>query len=117
MDALFPLGTILENGAKQSILFKEWSNSRIIKDFFEIENCVPEQRNTNDLCSESFELPKEGDWYIVWEDDSITILEKVYLVSVEPELVKKVYVQTLPDTPRHLETDETMASKKMNLYF
>ena len=84
----------LENGAKQSKLFEVWNKQQIMKEFFEIENCEPEEQYTNELCSESFKLPKDGDWYVVWEDDSITILENVHLVSVEPELVKGVYIQT-----------------------
>ena len=84
---------LLENGAKQSVLFEKCDKPRIMKEFFETENCEPEDQYTNALCSESFKLPKSGDWYVVWEDDSITILEKVHLVSVEPELIKNVYVQ------------------------
>ena len=64
-----------------------------MKEFFEIENCKPKKRHTNELCSDSFKLPKSGDWYVVWEDDSITILENVHLASVEPELVKGVYIK------------------------
>ena len=84
---------LLENGAKQSELFEIWDKSKIMKEFFEIDNCDPDERHTNELCSESFELPKLGDWYVIWEDDSITILEKVHLVCIEPELVKGVYIQ------------------------
>ena len=84
---------LLENGAKQSKLFEIWDKPRIMKEFFEIENCKPEKRHTNELCSDSFKLPKSGDWYVAWEDDSITILENVHLVSVEPEIVKGVYIQ------------------------
>ena len=84
---------LLENGAKQSKLFEVWNKQRIMKEFLEIENCKPEKRHTNELCSDSFKLPKSGDWYVAWEDDSITILENVHLVSVEPEIVKGVYIQ------------------------
>ena len=84
---------LLENGAKQSELFEVWNKQRIMKEFLEIENCKPEKRHTNELCSDSFKLPKSGDWYVAWEDDSITILENVHLVSVEPEIVKGVYIQ------------------------
>ena len=84
---------LIENGANQKKLFERWNKQRIMKEFFEIENCKPEKRHTNELCSESFELPKPGDWYVVWEDDSITILKNIHLTSVEPEIVKYVYIQ------------------------
>ena len=83
----------MENGADQGKLFKIWNKQRIAKEFLEIDNCDPKLKHTTELCSESFELPKLGDWYIIWEDDSITIFENVYLVFVEPELVKGVYIQ------------------------
>ena len=92
-DHLEVVRLLLENGAKQSELFEIWDKSKIMKEFFEIDNCDPDERHTNELCSESFELPKLGDWYVIWEDDSITILEKVHLVCIEPELVKGVYIQ------------------------
>ena len=85
---------LVENGADQKILFEKWNQQQIAKVFLEIDDCIPESRHTNELCSESFELPKPSDWYVVWEDDSISILENVHLASVEPELVKGVYIQT-----------------------
>ena len=84
---------LVENGADQKILFEKWNQQQIAKVFLEIDDCIPESRHTNELCSESFELPKPSDWYVVWEDDSISILENVHLASVEPELVKGVYIQ------------------------
>ena len=86
---------LIENRADQKVLFKSWDKQKIAKIFLEIENCYPAEQYTNELCSGSFKLPKPGDWYIVWEDDSITIFENVHLASVEPELVKGVYVQKL----------------------
>ena len=86
---------LIENGADQKILFEKWNQQQIAKVFLEIDDCIPESRHTNELCSESFELPKKDDWYVVWEDDSITIFENVHLASVEPELVKGVYVQKI----------------------
>ena len=77
----------------QKVLFKSWDKQKIAKIFLEIENCYPAEQYTNELCTESFKLPKSGDWYVAWEDDSITILENIHLVSVEPELVKGVYIQ------------------------
>ena len=85
---------LVENGAKQLKLFEVWNKPQIMKEFLEIDDCVPYERYTAELCSDSFKLPKSGDWYVVWEDDSITILENVHLASVEPELVKGVYIQT-----------------------
>ena len=84
---------LVENGANQKVLFKTWNKQRIAKVFLEIYNCNPPEQYTNELCSESFKLLKPGDWYVIWEDDSITILENVHLASVEPELVKGVYIQ------------------------
>ena len=86
---------LVEHGADQKILFEKWNQQQIAKVFLEIDDCIPESRHTNELCSESFELPKKDDWYVVWEDDSITIFENVHLASVEPELVKGVYVQKI----------------------
>ena len=90
---LFKVKKLIENGAKQFKLFDIWDKPRIMKEFFEIDNCEPKRRRTNELCSESFKLPQKGDWYVVWEDDSITILENVHLASVESEFVKGVYKQ------------------------
>ena len=84
---------LLENGANQSVLCKEWDNKRIAKEFLEINNCKPEPKHTDELCSVLFQPVKDGDWYIVWEDDSITLLENIHLTSVEPEIVKYVYIQ------------------------
>ena len=52
---------LVENGAEQSKLFEVWNKSKIMKEFFEIENCDPKQRHTNELCNDSFKLPKSGD--------------------------------------------------------
>ena len=82
---------LIENGADQKVLFKKWSKQKIAK-VFEIDN-EPIKQHTNELCSESFELPKKDDWYVVWEDDSITIFENVHLASVELELIKGIYIQ------------------------
>ena len=84
---------LLENGAKQSDLFEKWNNNRIAKEFLEFPDCNPKTKHTDELCSESFEPVKPDDWYVVWEDDSVTIFENVHLISVEPELIKHVYVQ------------------------
>ena len=84
---------LMENGANQNELFEKWDKQRIVKEFLEIGNCNPDKKHTSELCSVSFESVKNGDWYVVWEDDSITILENIHLVSVEPELIKGVYIQ------------------------
>ena len=60
-DHLEVVRLLLENGAKQSELFEIWDKSKIMKEFFEIENCDPKQRHTNELCNDSFKLPKSGD--------------------------------------------------------
>ena len=82
---------LIENGADQKVLFKKWSKQKIAK-VFEIDN-EPIKQHTNELCSESFELPKKDDWYVIWKDDSISIFENLHLASVEPELVKGIYIQ------------------------
>ena len=84
---------LLEHGANQSELFKKWDKQQIVKEFLEINNCNPDKKHTNELCSVSFEPVKNDDWYVVWEDDSVSILENVHLVSVEPELIKNIYIQ------------------------
>ena len=86
---------LLEYGADQNELFEKWDKQRIVKEFLEIENCDPNKKHTDELCSVSFEPVKNGDWYVVWEDDSVSILENIYLVSVEPELIKGIYIQCL----------------------
>ena len=50
---------------------------KIAKVFFEIEY-EPTKQHTNKLCSESFKLPNNDKWYVVWKDDSITIFEDVH---------------------------------------
>ena len=84
---------LVENGANQKVLFEEWDREKIAKLFLEIDNYEPIKQHTNELCSESFELPTVGDLYIIWEDNSITKFENVHLASVEPELVKGIYIQ------------------------
>ena len=84
---------LVENGANQNMLFEQWNKQDIVKLFLEIDDCKPIKQRTYELCSESFELPKPDDWYMVWEDDSITIFENVHLASVEPELIKRIYIQ------------------------
>ena len=84
---------LLEYGANQNELFEKWDKQQIVKEFLEIENCNPKSKHTRELCSVSFEPVKNGDWYVVWEDDSITIFENVHLVSVEPDVVNGVYIQ------------------------
>ena len=83
---------LIENGADQKILFenyinKTWNDKQIAELFLGDKYGNPELRATDELCSESFELPKKGDWYVLWKDNSITIFQNVHLASVESELI------------------------------
>ena len=89
---------LIENGADQKILFenyinKTWNDKQIAELFLGDKYGNPELRATDELCSESFELPKKGDWYVLWKDNSITIFQNVHLASVESELIKGMFIQ------------------------
>ena len=84
---------LVENGADTKILFKYCTKKQIIELFLGDEYCDLKPRHTDELCSESFELPDFDDIYIVWEDNSISILEHTHLASIEPDIIKGVYRQ------------------------
>ena len=52
---------LVDNGANQSKLFELWNNQKIVNIFFDIPDCNPDKKHTDELCSDSFELPNKGD--------------------------------------------------------
>lgn len=84
---------LIEKGADSNVVHEIMSEQSIIKVFF---NGIPfdgSYVHTDELCSESFEGPKENDLYIILEDDSITIFKKINLTYIDPELIKNIFRQ------------------------
>ena len=54
---------LVENGANQSILFELWDNQKIVNVFIDIPDCNPDEKHTDELCSDSFKLPNKGNWH------------------------------------------------------